>query len=76
MKLSTPINVRVLIIVAAVLLAIAMPGGAFAQEKEGAMTPHWLDVTRIDVRPDKVGEFRSSKNCPLRSSLRTNITQP
>jgi hypothetical protein len=59
MKRSTTVFLRGLVFTTAVLAVIAMPGGAFAQEKDSDTGPHWLQVTTVTVRPEKVGDFRN-----------------
>jgi hypothetical protein len=58
MKTMTPKLAQILLFSVAVIFAIALPTGAVAQPK-APEAPHWLEVTTVTVRPEKVGEFRA-----------------
>ncbi len=53
----TPKIAKIFVLTTIVLLAIGMPGGAFAQVKTGPGAPSWLEVTKVTVKPEKAWEF-------------------
>lgn len=53
-----PMFAKVFLFAAVILTAIAFPTGTLAQ-KDMPTGPHWMEVTKVTVRPEKVGEFRN-----------------